>query len=145
MVVAQSPPRRLQLARLAKAVVAALAVVGIGWSFTLHRETPDTVINRGEVESVSPADNSPVVPSQSTVSADLAFGLQGVLVIDGVRIPEDQTDVIVAQAVYSFTPGPGKEIRRFAGGGHVATVRYWRTASGSEEAATEYTWRFNTN
>ena len=44
------------------------------------------------------------------VEVDLADQYTGVLVLDGVEIPEDQLDRIEQLGVIAFRPGPGKEI-----------------------------------
>lgn len=126
------------------ALVAA-CLVGVGWAFTLHEDTSDEALEAGAVEAVMPPPNAPVVPSQSTVSADLQFGFEAVLVVDGTEIPLDQLDVIEAQGIVSFTPGRGKEFERFPGGGHVVRVIYWPQAGTRKADAREFSWRFNVN
>ncbi len=119
--------------------------MGFGWAFTQNRADEVNPLPAA-IQSVDPAPGSPVVPAQSTISAQLIFGYESVLSIDGVELPIDQLDHIVGQGIVSFSPGQGKEYRRFGGGGHVATVTYWPTRGGTQERdGRQFSWRFFVN
>ena len=130
--------------RFLTGVVVIGSLMGLGWSFT-QNHADDAHELPVAIESLSPEPGSPVVPAQSTVSADLQFGFEQILLVDGVEIPLDQLDTITAQGIVSFTPGEGQEIRRFAGGEHVATVVYWPVNSTREKDAHQFSWHFSVN
>ncbi len=77
-----------------------------------------------DIEAVTPAPNS-LTGLIDTVSVDLADQYTGVLVIDGVEIPEDQLERVVGIQTVSFRPGPDKVISRFRAGVNQVVVKYW--------------------
>ena len=132
--------------RFGAGVVVIASLVGFGWAFTLN-ETPEP--ERGfpkAVEVLSPVPGADAVPSQSPISADLVFGYTGVLLINGVEIPLDQIDRNPAQAIISFTPGEGKEMRRLPAGRLCAGVVFWPTTGSQEVDGQSYDrWCFTVN
>lgn len=77
-----------------------------------------------DIEAVQPEPNQ-ITNLLSTVTVDLADRYSGVLVIDGIEIPEDQLDRVVGIQTISFRPGPDKAIGRFRAGDSTVTVLYW--------------------
>ncbi|HEY3240020.1 MAG TPA: hypothetical protein VGL92_10685, partial [Acidimicrobiia bacterium] len=65
----------------------------------------------------------------------------GVLLIDGVEIPEDQLRINRPLGQVSFRPGKGKDIPRLEEGLHSATIVYW-PQDRSREDAKSFTWTF---
>jgi hypothetical protein len=78
-----------------------------------------------DIESISP-ERGELTGLVDTVTVDLRDEFTGVLVVDGVEIPEDQLERVVGLQVVSFRPGPGKEISRFRAGDNTVVVKYWR-------------------
>ncbi len=78
-----------------------------------------------DIESINP-ERGELTGLVDTVTVNLRDDMTGVLVVDGIEIPEDQLDRVVGLQVVSFRPGPGKEIPRFRAGDNTVLVRYWR-------------------
>ncbi len=135
-----APARRglsLQNVLLALAAVVAVnllvAAVVIGGS----DEGPELPAN---IESLIPTPGAAIL-AQDDVGADLADTFTGVLLIDGVEIPEDQLRINRPLGEVGFRPGPGNDIERLEEGLHSATIVYWPQDRGREEAK-EFTWQF---
>jgi hypothetical protein len=95
------------------------------------------------IESVVPSPGSGML-AQDEVGADLLDTFTGVLLIDGVEIPEDQVRKNDPLGQVWFRPGAGKDITRLEEGLHSATILYWpqeRGAAGRSEAHS-FTWQF---
>lgn len=136
-------PRIRDLVTARKVVLSfllALAVVLLVVSFTSSREAP-TVVATGGVEGVSPQPGEFAL-RQDRIRADLTDGMTGVLVIDGVEIPEDQLQRTPELGLVSYAPAPGNEIEELAPGEHQATVLFWDPQIGREAGSRSYTWRF---
>ncbi|MGH9038209.1 MAG: hypothetical protein ACRD0O_20830 [Acidimicrobiia bacterium] len=136
---AAAPRRRLQLQTVLLAVAGVVAVnllvaaVVIGGSDE-GPELPSTI------ESVIPTPGSGIL-AQDDVGADLLDTFTGVLLIDGVEIPEDQLRINLPLGEVGFRPGEGKEITRLEEGLHSATIVYWPQDRSREEARS-FTWSF---
>ena len=104
-------------------------------------ETASSPIRRGaEVESVNPEDGEIL---QDAITADLRDDLTGVLVIDGVEVPEDQTDRVEPLGQVSCRPGPGKDIVRFDPSDvHEVTVLYWAQGKDRPASPGSSSWTF---
>ncbi len=104
-------------------------------------ETSSTPVRRGaEVERVNPEDGEIL---QDAITADLRDDLTGVLVIDGVEVPEDQTDRVEPLGQISFRPGPGKDIERFEPSNvHEVTVLYWAQGKNRPARPGSFSWTF---
>lgn len=104
-------------------------------------ETESSPVRRGaEVESVNPQDGEIL---QDAITADLRDDLTGVLVIDGVEVPEDQTDRVEPLGQVSFRPGPGKDIVRFEPSEiHQVTVLYWAQGKERPRSPGSFSWTF---
>jgi hypothetical protein len=77
-----------------------------------------------DVEAISPEPNQITGPVD-TVIVDLGDQYTGVLVVDGIEIPEDQLERQVGIQTVSFRPGPDKAISRFRAGENDVVVKYW--------------------
>ena len=130
----------VQIRRLLVALLVAGALVGVVWGFSQStspvRSMPEAV------EALSPVPGAQTVPNQSTITADLQFGMVGVLIIDGKEIPDDQAHYVRATGELSFTPGEGKDLARLPGGPRRATVIYWPEQGTRETNAREFSWVF---
>jgi len=94
---------------------------------------------RAAVETVNPADGEIL---QDAITADLRNNLTGVLVIDGIEVPEDQTDRVEPLGQVSFRPGPGTDVDRFEPGVHKVAVLYWPQGKARPAHPDGYTWTF---
>ena len=133
--------------KLISGVLVIGALAGIVAVFAGYKGEEEALLPK-TIEVLSPTPGSPVVPSQTTVTADLIFGYDGALKVDGTEIPRDQYDSqtsILSQGLFSFTPGPDKEFRRFRGGSHIATIVFWPVNGTRERDANEFSWRFTVN
>jgi hypothetical protein len=134
-----APPRRLRLQTVLLALAGVVAVnllvaaVVIGGG----EEGPDLP---SSIESVIPTPGSGIL-AQDEVGADLLDTFTGVLVIDGVEIPEDQLRYNLPLGEVGFRPGAGTDIVRFEEGLHSATIVYWPQDRSREEAKS-FTWSF---
>ncbi len=75
------------------------------------------------------------------MGADLLDTYTGVLLIDGVELPEDQLRINLPLGEVGFRPGPKNDITRFEEGLHTATIVYW-PQDRSREVAKSFTWQF---
>lgn len=96
-----------------------------------------------EVVSVLPAPGTQV-RVQDTVTADLRADLIGVLVVDGVELPENQVSRVVPLGEISFRPGKGKVFERLEPGAHRAEVIYWPQIKTRAEGTSTFSWSFRT-
>jgi hypothetical protein len=96
-----------------------------------------------DIEAVSPLPGQ-LTGLVDTVTVDLADRYTGVLLIDGVEIPEDQLDRVQGIQTVSFRPGPGKEISQFRAGDNTVTVKYWdgRLQDRPAKGLYSYSWTF---
>jgi hypothetical protein len=77
-----------------------------------------------DIQAVNPQPNQ-ITGLVDDVTVDLADQYTGVLVIDGIEIPEDQLTRVVGIQTVSFRPGPDKVISRFRAGENQVVVKYW--------------------
>jgi hypothetical protein len=97
-----------------------------------------------DIQAVSPQPGT-LTGLIDTVTVDLADRYTGVLVIDGVEIPEDQLDRVESIQTVSFRPGPGKEFSQFRAGTNTVTVKYWDGRlqdRPAEDKLYSYSWTF---
>jgi hypothetical protein len=96
-----------------------------------------------DIEAISPEPNE-ITGLIDTVTVDLADQYSGVLVIDGIEIPEDQLDRVVGIQTISFRPGPDKAISRFRAGENEVEVKYWngRVQDRPEKGTYSFGWSF---
>ncbi len=136
--------------RTARVLVVAVGVLAAANLLVLAAVSQDTSTSTAgrppSVEVVFPAEGAVVRP-QEVVGADLADGMQGILVINDVRVPEDQYEGDSALGQVFFRPGEGRQWEVLPEGAATATVEYWeRTLTESEARAQQkvytYTWRF---
>jgi hypothetical protein len=128
------------------AVVAAglLLAANLLWLAGHTADTTDkTKTFPNAVSSVQPGNGSLVSP-QSPVSVDLRDDLTGVLVVDGVQIPENELSRIVPLGELSFRPGKGQVFTRLQAGTHTASVVYWPQTKSRADGTDTFTWTFRT-
>jgi hypothetical protein len=120
-------------------VLLAAAGAGIFFAFTSSKDEPPPVRVGGAVEAVSPQPDT-LALRQDTITADLAAGYTGVLLVRGVEIPEDQLHRTPGLNLVSYTPGPDTETGPLAPGKARLTVVYWPTAETREASSERFTW-----
>jgi hypothetical protein len=144
--VTQAPPKRaiehpgrFAIVAIGLMVVASLIVFVGMESDTTSTSDPDALPS--EITSTQPAPGTLNKPQQA-VAVDLRSDLTGVLVIDGVEIPEDQLSR-PTQSSMAFQPGPEREFTRFATGPHVVQVVFWPAIRSRDDSQT-FTFSFRT-
>jgi hypothetical protein len=159
--------RRLGVSLL---VVAGLGLIVYGVSKGQAGD-PNLKITDPAIEALYPLPDSPVVPPQSQIVADLAPGYRGELKLDGqllstqdlqpadaqpgdpvVPLGPSTADVTFDKALntLTFTPRVGTSVDEFLvngqlpSGEHIVAVTYWPMDQGPEAART-FSWRFTVN
>jgi len=129
--------------RMAIVAVAVLAVINLVVILLANSETtaPTQKSLPSDVESVRPESGS-VVRLQDEVSVDLRDGLTGVLVINGVEIPEDQLERVPAIGIITFRPGVDKEFARWKAGDVAVKVLHWDATKERPDDPGAYSWSF---
>lgn len=100
--------------------VALLAIIGASILF-IPSGDPEKL--PAAVESYSPREGD-IVANPIKVVIDLLPTYEAEFVIDGVSIPQDEVDSIVATGRHQFTPGEGKSIERWSPGSHTVVVSW---------------------
>lgn len=156
--------RRVDRGLLAASFVIACGIVLIVFG-VLVAVTGDEGIDRPEaIESVQPVEDAIQVLQQERIIVDLQAGYEARLILDGVELPTTvigQVDVDPSEAaepgqqvdlpptavfdpgnaVISFQPVEGAPIETLEVGTHEATVVFWRTIDGPDQARS-YSWSF---
>jgi hypothetical protein len=114
-------PGRVAVVAVSLVVVLNLGIVLLNNSDTSPQGRPPLPVT---IESISP-ERGDITGLVATVSVDLRNDLTGVLVIDGLEIPEDQLDRVKELGEISFRPGPGKAITKLRTGSNEVVVKYW--------------------
>lgn len=94
-----------------------------------------------EIEQLIPTRNAQI-RTQDDVGADLDDAYTGILLIDDVRIPEDQLKIEPALGTVVFRPGEGKEFTRLTEGAHRATIVFRPQDPNRHEPERSFTWQF---
>lgn len=122
-------------------VVGALA--GFVFAFTLGGDqSPDPRRTNSAVERFIPPEGSPAVVRQAEIGIDLVTGWTGVLLVDGVEIPEDQLRRNEPENQVFFQPGEGDVVEALAPGTHTITALIWRLENETRDDARSVSWRF---
>jgi hypothetical protein len=93
------------------------------------------------VESVNPRPGEIIRP-QDGISADLDNTFTGVLQINGIEVPEDQTQRTVNLGILEFRPGPDQDVTVFTPGDYTATVLFWPQGKDRPVNPSAYSWSF---
>jgi hypothetical protein len=132
--------------KIVAAVVLAAAIAAfVGAYFTFTEGDDDPVLRSGGqdeyVERLVPDRNSQV-PQQSPVGIDLVTGWTGVLVVNGVEIPEDELNVTQELGLVEFMPADGRTVEQLEGGQNCVTAVVWPLAEGRDRGGRTVTWCF---
>jgi hypothetical protein len=129
--------------RVAIVAIALIAVLNLGIVLLASSDTspPDTEALPATIEAITP-DSNELTGLVDDVSVDLRDDLTGVLVVDGVEIPEDQLDRVPELGVITFRPGPGKELTQLRSGPNAVVVRYWERTKDRPANPPSFGWRF---
>jgi hypothetical protein len=146
MATTQTAPARASMFkhpwRIAIVVIVLLVVANLGVFLLSQSDTTNELRDFPEViDSVQPEPGELIRP-QDTITADLRDDLTGVLVLDGVEIPEDQMERVVPLGQVSFRPGRDKDLDRFEPGAHEMVVLYWQQAKDRPASPGAYSWTF---
>ena len=127
------------LRRLIMTLIAAAAVGGIVFAFSgpTQDDTPD---RPAAIESVFPLSGN-LELRQVAISADLAPGYTGYLAVDGVEVPEDDVQFVLALNTLTLTPQPGSDFETLEPGSHCATV-FYRQIGQPRANSSSYRWCF---
>lgn len=107
-------------------VLAVLAAVAALIFAVVESDTgTDPELTTSAVEELIPGRGDLEV-RQARVGIDLAPGYTGVLVINGVEIPEDQLERVEPLNQIFFQPREGREIEAFEAGQVCVVAVYWR-------------------
>jgi hypothetical protein len=129
------------------AAVLLVAAIGafVGAYLTFAEGEDDPVLRSGGqdeyVESLMP-DRNDQVPQQSPVGIDLVNGWTGVLVVNGVEIPQDELNVIQELGLVEFSPGDGRAVEQLEGGQNCVTAIVWPLSEGRDQGGRNVTWCF---
>lgn len=128
---------------MAVVAIALIAVLNLGVLLLVNTDTsaPGSDSLPDVVESITPAAGE-LTGLVDDVSVDLRDDLTGVLVVDGVEIPEDQLSRVEELGIVTFRPGPEQEFRRFRAGENTVVVRFWPRGAERPDDPPSYSWRF---
>ena len=129
--------------RIVISILLAAAVVGIVFAFQWAEEPEDAVVHRdSRVTNTFPNDGDTIL-RQDTISADVAFPYTGVLILDGIEIPEPQLKSVQVgnRTRLAYTPGPDSITGFLRAGRHNAEVLFWRPEDGRDKAS-RFPWQF---
>ena len=124
-------------------LLVAVAVVGIGYAFSLNEEGGQPVLKDTAVARVFPEPGDQVL-RQDTIYVELEVPYTGVLRIDETEIPEDQLERLQVGNTtrVAYTPGPGTETGALRPGRHSATAIFWEADKTRQQART-FGWNFS--
>ena len=120
----------------------AAAALYVGFTSSVDHKSEPTAA--GAVSSVKPTSDSNAL-RQDRIVAALQPSYTGVLIVDGTRIPEDQTDYREGLNVVAYTPGPGTATGLLPPGRRCAIISYWLARGQTEADAQNYEWCWNVN
>ena len=135
------------LRRVLIALVVIGCLAGVVFAFTLVDTDDGTddiaITDSGPAEQLIPPRGSEIL-RQDVVGVDLRPGWTGVLIVNGVEIPEDQLDLdnLDSLGQVLFTPGDGKAIEQYEAGENCVTAVAWRVEE-SRADARNIDWCFN--
>ncbi len=126
--------------RIVMSLIAAVAVGGFIFAFSSPKQDPVGPLPPA-VERVFPPGGD-LDLRQTTVSADLAPGYTGYLLIDGVEVPRDDLQIVLALNSITLAPLDGSDYEALQPGPHCATVVYNLIGQPESDPAGRFQWCF---
>ncbi len=123
------------------------ALAGVVFAFSqVNRDdgSNDVAVSEtGPVEQLIPPRGSEIL-RQDVTGVDLRPGWTGVLIVNGVEIPQDQLDTANLESLGQvlYTPGDGKAVERYDAGENCVTAVIWRVEE-SRADSRNVDWCFN--
>ena len=136
-------PWRLVARRVVITLLLLLAGFLLWYSGIRKAEPDDPTLVDSAIEQLVP-DRGTTALRQAEIGIDLAPGWTGVLIVNGVEIPEDQLRRVPAENQVFFRPAEGQEIEAFAPGRLIVTAVIWRPVDGDtrERGSRSLSWEF---
>ena len=125
---------RLVYTGLGLLLVAILAVAFAFYPEGEHSPLPDPL------EAVFPNPGDAVV-RQTVIQVDMPVGYGLDLIVDGVRIPDQEVGFTQATGVFTWQPTPGGTMEIWTAGRHTVRIDWDRLAGGRPDPGT-FTWSF---
>jgi hypothetical protein len=142
---AKARPTRADVVRRTLITLVVLGCIGLLVLAAQRADTgePDTpqATAPEAVEFLTPTRDAEVL-QQAGISADLAVGWTGTLVLNGIEIPEDELVLEPGQNIVAFQPGPGRAVEELAPGRNCAQVIVWPANATRARAQTPVEWCF---
>lgn len=129
---------------LRRAVMGLVVAVALGGFFYVFTGPTDLGIDQqtaGAVERVTPSGGN-LDLRQVSISADLAPGYTGYLMLDGIEVAEDDLRRVEALNQVFLAPQPDSRWAELEPGPRQAAVVYWRIGE-SRDTAEVFEWRFS--
>ena len=123
------------------------ALAGVVFAFSqVNRDdgSNDVAVSEtGPVEQLIPPRGSEIL-RQDVTGVDLRPGWTGVLIVNGVEIPQDQLDTANLESLGQvlYTPGDGKAVEHYDAGENCVTAVIWRVEE-SRADSRNVDWCFN--
>jgi hypothetical protein len=124
------------------------AILTVGLAFYLlllafaGAEIGNKVVYPVGLEAVDPVPEAQTVPAQTIIRADLEFGYEGALTLNGREIPADQTKLERSTGLLTYTPAAGNDYDLLPGSVVKMTVEYWPLKGTREKDARTFSWSF---
>lgn len=127
-------------------VALALVVAGAALFFGVRATDTgdDDVVVRARpdvVEHVYPSNGDQVL-RQTEIGIDLAPGYEGMLIVNGQPIPEEELRLVPEQNQVFFLPGEGTAIEELPAGRSCVTALVWKSQTGRGVQDQTFSWCF---
>jgi hypothetical protein len=123
-------------------VAAGVALFVAIQSTNTEEDTPPRVAARPEVVEHLFPPNGDQVLRQTELGIDLASGYEGLLIVNGQPIPEDELRRVPEQNQVFFLPGEGTTFPELPGGTNCVTAVVWKSSEGRGAADQTFRWCF---
>jgi hypothetical protein len=117
------------------ALLVAVGLIVVAYWLRTDDDSDLAVTSNDALEEIIPQRASEIL-RQDQVGIDLTPGYSGRLNINGVPIPEEDTDVTEALNLVVFRPGPDKVFESLEPGENCVLATYWETRLGDGESET---------
>ena len=121
-------------------ILACFAGLVVAVQHTQRGDKDEPTFSGSIVELQAPAPGSSVL-AQAQLLLDLTVRYDATLIVNGVAIPDDQTQRRPELNQVAFVPGPGKVIERFPAGSNCVQANIFRI-DGAQEDVPPVRWCF---